>query len=262
MRKTTNRSAFTLVELIVVITILAVLGTIGFISLQGYSADARNTKRTADLNNISSAMSIKSAEGGSLTAFITADPNTRVASAKYGWDTTTTATNYFAGIPNYSALWVKAENFKDPNGQDYRIGLTTTSGGKFELAAATERGAVKVALVKGTYSQRTSTLANNTGAIAQISGLVITLEAADTNTFKTGDFVTVTWGTNTLTATKIKRIARDGITLTFPSGTTFSTDNTTVTLAEDETDGLISIRGGSNTESVQDGTEGNDKQPY
>ena len=63
MRKSTN-NAFTLVELIVVITILAVLGTIAFISLQGYSADARNSKRTSDINNIQSAISIKLAEGG------------------------------------------------------------------------------------------------------------------------------------------------------------------------------------------------------
>jgi prepilin-type N-terminal cleavage/methylation domain-containing protein len=63
MRKTTNTSAFTLVELIVVITILAILGTIAFISLQGYSADARNSKRTSDINNIQSAISIKMAEG-------------------------------------------------------------------------------------------------------------------------------------------------------------------------------------------------------
>lgn len=40
---------FTLVELIVVITILAILGTIAFLSLQGYSGDARNTQRTSDL---------------------------------------------------------------------------------------------------------------------------------------------------------------------------------------------------------------------
>jgi type II secretory pathway pseudopilin PulG len=48
-----------LVELIVVITILAILGTIAFISLQGYSADARNSKRISDLGTIASAISAK-----------------------------------------------------------------------------------------------------------------------------------------------------------------------------------------------------------
>jgi len=47
-----TKKAFTLVELIVVITILAILGTIAFISLQGYSADARNTKRTSDTSSL------------------------------------------------------------------------------------------------------------------------------------------------------------------------------------------------------------------
>jgi len=44
-----NKQAFTLVELIVVITILAILWTIGFISLQWYSANARDSTRTTDL---------------------------------------------------------------------------------------------------------------------------------------------------------------------------------------------------------------------
>ena len=47
-----KRSWFTLVELIVVITILAVLWTIAFVSLQGYSRDARDSKRISDVNSI------------------------------------------------------------------------------------------------------------------------------------------------------------------------------------------------------------------
>jgi prepilin-type N-terminal cleavage/methylation domain-containing protein len=49
MRLQKNNGGFTLIELIVVITILAILGTIAFISLQGYSADARNSKRLQDI---------------------------------------------------------------------------------------------------------------------------------------------------------------------------------------------------------------------
>ena len=45
-------SAFTLVELIVVITILAILWTIAFISVQSYSANARDSVRIANLTNI------------------------------------------------------------------------------------------------------------------------------------------------------------------------------------------------------------------
>jgi prepilin-type N-terminal cleavage/methylation domain-containing protein len=43
---------FTLVELIVVITILSILGTIGFLSIQGYSASARDGSRIGNLVNL------------------------------------------------------------------------------------------------------------------------------------------------------------------------------------------------------------------
>jgi prepilin-type N-terminal cleavage/methylation domain-containing protein len=47
-----NKSAFTLVELIVVITILTILWTIAFISLLGYGLVARDTVRVSDLQSI------------------------------------------------------------------------------------------------------------------------------------------------------------------------------------------------------------------
>ena len=53
-----SQKAFTLVELIVVITILAILGTIAFISLQWYSANARDSVRIANLTNMSKGLSI------------------------------------------------------------------------------------------------------------------------------------------------------------------------------------------------------------
>jgi len=44
-------NAFTLIELIVVITIVAILWTIAFITLQGYSRDARDSVRVTDIKN-------------------------------------------------------------------------------------------------------------------------------------------------------------------------------------------------------------------
>jgi len=49
---------FTLVELIVVITILAILWTIAFLSLQWYSRDARNSKRTSELEMIEKSLAL------------------------------------------------------------------------------------------------------------------------------------------------------------------------------------------------------------
>jgi len=52
------KKAFTLVELIVVITILAILWTIAFISLQWYSRDARDSKRTTDVWNMKTSLEL------------------------------------------------------------------------------------------------------------------------------------------------------------------------------------------------------------
>ena len=72
-----TKKAFTLVELIVVITILAILGTIAFISLQGYSGEAKNSKVTSDLRNIASAIETTSTRNGTiLSEMITATGTT------------------------------------------------------------------------------------------------------------------------------------------------------------------------------------------
>ena len=57
-QKQSNQLAFTLVELIVVITILAILWTIAFISLQWYSAQARDSKRVSDIQNIKKSLEL------------------------------------------------------------------------------------------------------------------------------------------------------------------------------------------------------------
>jgi len=53
-----SKQAFTLVELIVVIIILAILWTIAFISLQWYSADARDSSRISDVNHIKTSLEL------------------------------------------------------------------------------------------------------------------------------------------------------------------------------------------------------------
>ena len=62
MLHTIKTKAFTLVELIVVITILAILWTIWFISLQWYSANARDSVRIANLTNMDKWLAILQAK--------------------------------------------------------------------------------------------------------------------------------------------------------------------------------------------------------
>ena len=53
-----KKTAFTLVELIVVITILAILATVWFVSFSGYLAWARDTNRIAQLKSMSDALEL------------------------------------------------------------------------------------------------------------------------------------------------------------------------------------------------------------
>jgi len=75
-----NELGFTLVELIVVITILAILWTIAFISLQWYSAQARDSKRLSDISNIK-----KSLELFSLNTWKYPLPDNKIT-ISYSWE--------------------------------------------------------------------------------------------------------------------------------------------------------------------------------
>ncbi|MDD2871719.1 MAG: type II secretion system protein GspG [Candidatus Gracilibacteria bacterium] len=68
MKKNKNyfcfKLGFTLVELIVVITILAILGTVAFISLQGYSENARDSTRISDISSMKSSLELYQLDAG------------------------------------------------------------------------------------------------------------------------------------------------------------------------------------------------------
>lgn len=229
MRNTKN--AFTLVELIVVITILAILGTIAFISLQGYSADARNSKRTSDVGNIQWAMSLKQVEGVPLLSFIVGT-GSKLTSVALAWSGTYTGTAYAAGTPAYTVLNVIAKDFKDPKSdKEYRIGATTLKNGVFQVAATLEKDGTDTALVNGTFDSRT-----NGGFSGTADAASTTFALADTNAnrFKVGDTVNLTGGT--ATGATVTKVSRDGVTLTLSvsAGT-----NNTVALAASESAGLI-----------------------
>lgn len=243
MRNTKN--AFTLVELIVVITILAILGTIAFISLQGYSADARNSKRTSDLGNIQSAISLKMVEGTPLMSFITENTASELTDlAVAGKTNVATGSTYKAGTPNYTVLNVAAKDFKDPQGDnEYRIGATSYKGGVFQIAATMEQDGTDQALVNGTYVAR-GTGATDTATIDSQSSNVITLADENANMFKVGDMLD--------SGSEVIKLSRDGVTLTLSGGTISGTG---IALANPESAGLIGATAGDDlTSPVSNGS--------
>lgn len=235
MRNT--KQAFTLVELIVVITILAILGTIAFISLQGYSADARNSKRTSDLGNFQSAMSLKQVEWVPLLSFINSQvANTVTTSATVNLAGNTSAlasTVYTAGTPNYTVLNVVAKDFKDPKSdKEYKIGATTLAGWVFQAAATLEVDWAPKSVVVGTYAPRNNSAVTWT---PDSTSTTFTLSDANANRFKVNDKVNLTGGT--ATGATVTKVSRDGVTLTL---STSAWTNTSIALTwSGEMAGLI-----------------------
>jgi len=233
-----TRKGFTLVELIVVITILAILGSIAFVSLQGYSADARNSKRTSDLNSLQNAMSVKTTEGASLMSFVSSTTDAKLSTVSIG-GTTPASGEYDAGTPNYSALGVKQADFQDPlSNTDYKVGATSLKLGQYELAASMEQGSGnKVAKIVGNYTAR------DAEDIWTVNDDVLEItSSADINKLFVGD--TISDGTDNA---KVISISADWMKLKLNTG---ALDTNSGWLATDETEGLIDSVGTTGAEGV------------
>ena len=116
-------SAFTLVELIVVITILAVLATVGFLSLSGFTDDARSATAKANVRTVYSAILTESTTSGNSPRFyIDHDPAAALSGAVAfvdgnpvvltGGQWGSGGTNYSAGNPRWDRLRMNGEKFK------------------------------------------------------------------------------------------------------------------------------------------------------
>ncbi|PID86395.1 hypothetical protein CSB08_00215 [Candidatus Gracilibacteria bacterium] len=152
-----NNAGFTLVELIVVISILAILGTIAFLSFQGYSAEARNSKRISNLGNVSEKIIFETIQGVKIKSLVKDRTNT-LSGHVYGGVDSILGDNYDAGTINFDAIGVNEENFLDPLGNKYIIGISTKFLGSFELAASMEKNGTFVGKIVGTYNPRKSAL--------------------------------------------------------------------------------------------------------
>lgn len=165
-----TKKAFTLVELIVVITILAILGTIAFISLQGYSGEAKNSKVTSDLRNIASAIETASTRNSIILTDViasswTIDTANSVDDATYTFNSgalLSTANTYEVGNVDFAAIGQNGEDFKDPNSanaaSDYLFGIVVSPTFKsYQLAGQIIENDIKKTRATGTYYKVLST---------------------------------------------------------------------------------------------------------
>jgi hypothetical protein len=189
-------------------------------------------------------MGIKSTEGLALSALITANANqlltvgsTSVAGAA------SSATDLFAGTPNYTVLGIDANGFKD-GVNDYKVGVTTKGGGAFQIAATAEKldATGKSALVTGSFTPRTvaatTSAANLAITAVDITNDIITIPAADAGKYEAGDTLSVVAGLTTMAPTSfvVKSVSRDGLSLKMSTDITVApTAIGTIGLAASET---------------------------
>ena len=163
--KNTNK-AFTLVELIVVITILAILGTIAFISLQGYSQDAKNSKVSSDLGTLASAIEISNTKGDTtIKSLLDDSKNTNVVLTDNGNGTfgsgitITDGTTAGIGWVSFTALNQNGADFKDREGRDYVYAYAASGSiAYYQIAGQIKTPAwAEQVYVKGNYVQKVGT---------------------------------------------------------------------------------------------------------
>lgn len=152
------QKGFTLVELIVVITILAILGTIAFISLQGYSQDAKNSKVTSDLRTVVSAIETGVTDGSvTLASVISTNASgsgLTSSGTTFGGGIAFGSGTYDKGIIDFAALRQNGADFKDPEGNDYLAAYISDGGDNtfYQIVGQTKTSAGEyIAVVKGNY---------------------------------------------------------------------------------------------------------------
>lgn len=197
-----NKSAFTLVELIVVITILAILGTIAFISLQWFSADARDSSRISDVNNIK-----KSLEFFNLATWIYPFPD-NAENVTYSWTVVVWKQWTIWDTVTSQLSRQLHEKPTDPSYETEYIYSTLEDGSKYEVMSVYESLAQNtIPLLNNTYADTPSTVrvdGTYNGLHVKTWNYIIPTPSIITSLNPTGldlDITTITsqviaWGTN------------------------------------------------------------------
>ncbi len=230
-----GKKGFAVAEILVFMFTTIMFGAT--ISLQWHSADARNAKRTSDLSSLHSAIITQNAQWTPLMVFVTPNTNSKLEKIALAWEEAKNISDseYAAGTPNYTALWVRKDDFMDPNGSEYVIAVTTKISWELEIAATMEDWAGDYyPKVVWTYSPRQETDYNNdnTLSVDSTNNLIIITDSTQ-NYFKRWDKIT-NW-TNT---TNITRVSADALTLTVESIDWF-TESSIINIANSESEWLI-----------------------
>jgi hypothetical protein len=201
---------------------------VGFVSLSGYSSEAKNAKVTSDITTIQRWIETKVAQWWSLMAFVSENKKNRLTNLSIAWKKATEE-NYVVWTLNYTALWIRKDEFLDPNGNEYVIWATTTWGWRMEIAWVIEIDWKKQTILRWSYSWRGTEKQN----INTVSWKMIVLEYSGTNFFRNWDYVKI-WPVKY----NIKSVKRDWITIVLDKEVVWKF--TKVSLVEAEWKSLIS----------------------
>ncbi len=192
-----TKKAFTLVELIVVITILAVLATVAFISLTGYSQDAKNSKVASDTRSLVSAIEAGSAKGDFTIKQLVNSP---LDSHEVQWEantgTITIAGNsddfYSVGTIDFPTIKQNGDDFVDSDGNDYLVAYVSSgSFAGYNVAGQTKNSAgTAQAYIAGNYIQVDDSVSGDVASLISQSGSSHTGGLADEEAMPTGDLYT------------------------------------------------------------------------
>jgi type II secretory pathway pseudopilin PulG len=183
------------VELIVVITILAVLATVAFISLTGYSQDAKNSKVASDIRSLVSAIEAGSAKGDfTIKEIVTAhDPDYAVTTenANSGaiiLDDIDNTDSYRVGEVDFPTIKQNGDDFNDGT-NDYLVAYVSSGAfAGYNVAGQTKNEAgTAQAYIAGNYIQ---VIAADAPSLISQNGTSHTTGLADEESITTGDLYT------------------------------------------------------------------------
>ncbi len=192
-----------------------ILWSIWFISLQGYSSDARNSKRISDISSIQSSLTVKIANWTNILSFVDENKDNKIDSTilSIWWKTSITSDYYNAWYANYSVLSMRAGDFTDPTNQSpYVVWVTTLGWWRYQIVANMEQASwSKVARVIWTYANREK---KEVFCSKGENNNQVRIKTAYINMFHLYDNVIITtdkWNINT----EVTRVSADGLTLWF-----------------------------------------------